>query len=391
MDNSFKILQNLFSSQNMEQLRHTRNLLNADTVKNNARKADLVSALAQWVTDKPQETLECFPLYELKILSILAQRGEGAILTIPITDACFLSDETGLSEINFHEEKENGAAYLTINFIPGIFSLIAPNIDPVIRKIEQSPRHQYENFFWGCLALYGAVSVKEFFKLLATHYKGEDHETFLFMLDYAALPYTLHHSDKRIDYIVHPSADLESVLAKRHEKRMDNRSLMKHSKEDILDAGSTMPYSRVWGLHNEYKEFSSVLQNLGYKGKDLDTILNSIWLSMQYNGSAGSINTMLRLLAEGKHMTRGALTSLIDAFQHYVNVLPLWEFKGRSPSDMSKNDKHHDEKVATALTLSDRIAKMSSHADTYQKVGRNDPCPCGSGLKYKNCHGKNIS
>ncbi|MDE6510571.1 MAG: SEC-C domain-containing protein [Muribaculaceae bacterium] len=24
------------------------------------------------------------------------------------------------------------------------------------------------------------------------------------------------------------------------------------------------------------------------------------------------------------------------------------------------------------------------------KVGRNDPCPCGSGKKYKNCHGKNM-
>ncbi len=23
-----------------------------------------------------------------------------------------------------------------------------------------------------------------------------------------------------------------------------------------------------------------------------------------------------------------------------------------------------------------------------EKVGRNDPCPCGSGKKYKNCHGK---
>ena len=22
------------------------------------------------------------------------------------------------------------------------------------------------------------------------------------------------------------------------------------------------------------------------------------------------------------------------------------------------------------------------------KVGRNDPCPCGSGKKYKSCHGK---
>lgn len=26
----------------------------------------------------------------------------------------------------------------------------------------------------------------------------------------------------------------------------------------------------------------------------------------------------------------------------------------------------------------------------YDKVGRNDPCPCGSGKKYKNCHGKGV-
>ena len=26
---------------------------------------------------------------------------------------------------------------------------------------------------------------------------------------------------------------------------------------------------------------------------------------------------------------------------------------------------------------------------TSKKVGRNDPCPCGSGKKYKHCHGKN--
>ena len=29
----------------------------------------------------------------------------------------------------------------------------------------------------------------------------------------------------------------------------------------------------------------------------------------------------------------------------------------------------------------------SSIADV-PKVGRNDPCPCGSGKKYKLCHGK---
>ena len=26
-----------------------------------------------------------------------------------------------------------------------------------------------------------------------------------------------------------------------------------------------------------------------------------------------------------------------------------------------------------------------------QKVGRNDPCPCGSGKKYKKCHGAQVT
>ncbi|MFM7497258.1 MAG: SEC-C metal-binding domain-containing protein, partial [Bacteroidota bacterium] len=25
------------------------------------------------------------------------------------------------------------------------------------------------------------------------------------------------------------------------------------------------------------------------------------------------------------------------------------------------------------------------------KIGRNDPCPCGSGRKFKACHGKDVS
>ena len=28
--------------------------------------------------------------------------------------------------------------------------------------------------------------------------------------------------------------------------------------------------------------------------------------------------------------------------------------------------------------------------NTEKRVGRNDPCPCGSGKKYKYCHGKGL-
>jgi preprotein translocase subunit SecA len=34
------------------------------------------------------------------------------------------------------------------------------------------------------------------------------------------------------------------------------------------------------------------------------------------------------------------------------------------------------------------LEKTSPFVRGAQKVGRNDPCPCGSGKKYKHCHGK---
>ncbi len=36
----------------------------------------------------------------------------------------------------------------------------------------------------------------------------------------------------------------------------------------------------------------------------------------------------------------------------------------------------------------DKQKPMPLHVE--KKVGRNDPCPCGSGKKYKQCHGKGI-
>lgn len=36
----------------------------------------------------------------------------------------------------------------------------------------------------------------------------------------------------------------------------------------------------------------------------------------------------------------------------------------------------------------EKIAKIRMRDETFKGIGRNDPCPCGSGKKYKKCHGK---
>ena len=38
--------------------------------------------------------------------------------------------------------------------------------------------------------------------------------------------------------------------------------------------------------------------------------------------------------------------------------------------------------------LADESSEANQPVENGPKVGRNDPCPCGSGKKYKHCHGK---
>ena len=44
--------------------------------------------------------------------------------------------------------------------------------------------------------------------------------------------------------------------------------------------------------------------------------------------------------------------------------------------------------VQAARPAGEPAAKPEPVRRDRPKVGRNDPCPCGSGKKYKKCHGK---
>jgi preprotein translocase subunit SecA len=48
---------------------------------------------------------------------------------------------------------------------------------------------------------------------------------------------------------------------------------------------------------------------------------------------------------------------------------------------------HPDPEAALAAAIAPAAA-VPLPAGAVPRVGRNDPCPCGSGKKYKQCHGK---
>ena len=52
------------------------------------------------------------------------------------------------------------------------------------------------------------------------------------------------------------------------------------------------------------------------------------------------------------------------------------------------NVQYHHADYDEALGTNSDEAQASQPMQAQPKIGRNDPCPCGSGKKYKQCHGK---
>lgn len=97
----------------------------------------------------------------------------------------------------------------------------------------------------------------------------------------------------------------------------------------------------------------------------------------------------------------------------FVNNMPLWHLRGFTAADYPTEA--FVSKITTKGSLGSVFRKIKKEANLItdllnekkplpnkidpskednpwakQNIGRNEPCPCGSGLKYKKCHGKNL-
>ena len=85
-------------------------------------------------------------------------------------------------------------------------------------------------------------------------------------------------------------------------------------------------------------------------------------------------------------LNKDALSFLLRAF---IPLRDREEAPRRAPqprrTDMSQMRTNDPSQLSTNGEQKSRVPVKAD-----KKLGRNDPCPCGSGLKYKNCHGKGL-
>ena len=165
----------------------------------------------------------------------------------------------------------------------------------------------------------------------------------------------------------------------------------------------------------EMDELRKSVQNASYEQKDPLVIYKleayELWKNMLNDMNSKSVSTLMRgKLAVPDYEEAKAAEERMRAEQEARRA----EAAQRQQMQ-ARQQQHFANNVST--TWSNNYASYSATTDTYPgesaqrqaamntnrgetkqrqpvkntspKVGRNDPCPCGSGKKYKNCHGRN--
>ncbi|TYP68348.1 SEC-C motif-containing protein [Paenibacillus methanolicus] len=151
------------------------------------------------------------------------------------------------------------------------------------------------------------------------------------------------------------------------------------TKGQLLEAGDLQFVDK----HPAYKAFATFLeQRLGATEDDADEIAAEIILSIQerlgLQDVVGSIQNHFQI-NELK-----MLEALVERVVELMNNSRQWTLKGHTPRELSAM-RSQTANVMAAVPARRPGAVVPFRAET--KVGRNDPCPCGSGKKAKKCCG----
>jgi preprotein translocase subunit SecA len=222
---------------------------------------------------------------------------------------------------------------------------------------------------------------KEIEKIVTFHYQTEDQKEIYESLN-TIFPLAQAEAEKLKEELSH-SADQGIKYAQ-------NLALEKYnSMEQTLNA------KLVDGATNPLRELEKIL---------LIRTIDELWI--EHLEALEHLRTGIGLrgygqrdpLVEYKHDSFNLFQQLLDLIQDQVTHTI---FKMAMASDIAFNQNQAPKKAVEVKQNINQFAELkgdkteksspivSKATDSEgHKIGRNDPCPCGSGLKYKKCHGK---
>ena len=130
-------------------------------------------------------------------------------------------------------------------------------------------------------------------------------------------------------------------------------------------------------IRDHFKKYSDTP---AFADFDAHCLLDDLRMAMEH---PAAIIERYRLQIGFTRIDMDKITPIISAIMELNNKARLWVTYGNVPDEVSSSQE-------SGFGMQDKNQNFSVVRST-PKVGRNDPCPCGSGLKYKKCCGKMVN
>ena len=340
---------------------------------------------------KPGNTLDCYEDYCSKLMVIYGLAGE------------------------WWDEDENYYIWVPDD----LWQMMKPHVEEVLADPHVQHRATIENTILGLANLYGQVNLgfveKELIRLGQVQtIEGAKVAVSACMDDSLLLKFTQHQTGRLIDepsedtllFLSPYGWDMPSELDDEIKKR---ESLAKdYHLFTIVEVmyAAVMPMPLIANpMHNAF--FSLLTDDLNYNDWLASEICHGLWYREMHKyeedfeeEDPGQYfrEEVLYDYDSSDSLFRKAMKLLDD----YLNNMPHWQLKGHTPMEvhglLSEEDKavkrkrqesrsyHDDDYFSPKDWMANLGVTMPIIAE--KKPGRNDPCPCGSGKKYKNCCGR---
>ena len=342
-------------------------------------KKDFVEAMVATIVGTPELLLSKLSYYELILLKRLVEAGPNQYIEEPAPICSICLQSTNLVAFDNLGGKNNRVRYMICDEFR---EAIAPFLDHYLTSPVYARRYQLEQFIYGVVNLYGIITYTQLYNLI-DKYENEFPLSIEDISDYMRNSTLINSLTISVDdggieaNLISPFSLDPELLMMQIDQRPEVKSYKKFSLKEVLAAG-TQPLPQL--INPEAYELRTLLvQDLSQSTDDAECSLHQIWRYLQIGTN---FKSLVDAMTKGKVESKKELKHCIQVFANFNNHCPRWYLKGHYPSEVS---------LLMSEFWSGIVQKESVYPDLFanKEVGRNDPCPCGSGKKYKKCCGGN--
>ena len=376
-------------------------------------KAGLVEELYSYLRSEPRRWLSRLTERDLRQLRQLVHAGPGKVMSQRFSDYPSLLEAIGIVS---SDDSEEHAHKIWID--SEVYDIVHKDVDEVLRAGEKNGQFAVERVGMGLMNLYGILPTERFIFLMVEWFGGhheKEHLDRLVRSVFNAPWFKLNNcQDDMGDYMVSPCLNSTSDIFDLREMLDQTEYKRGLSWEDITQAGSGAPYFTVGMKTPEGMRLEEMYRRIGYTGFELTLALHDTWIESQYTSQPN--DALFGPLLDSPYaskMDQDSWETCCQIICDYADSIPKWALCGKSARECGQAladwrswrdgpDGHEEEEeIPGRWTMPEPTISEGFAAEMFTEnyplgfaiphVAPDDPCPCGSGLTYRHCHGKYLS